>query len=100
MERAAVNLAKAFGLEAERVPLSGAAGGSYLSDITIRILGLLKRFECKARGDGFKNIYAWLGTNDGLIIKADNKPMLMVQPYEDWLRMAEKAGEGVKETVA
>jgi Holliday junction resolvase len=88
MERSCVLLARALGLTAERVPLSGAAGGSYVSDITIRVLGLLRRFECKWRGDGYKQIYKHLGTNDGLIIKADDKPMLMVQPYEDWLRMA------------
>lgn len=91
MERAAVLLARAARLTAERVPLSGAAGGSYCSDMTIRVLGLLRRFECKWRKDGFKQVYDWLDGNDGVIVKADGKPMLMIQPYGDWLRTAEIA---------
>lgn len=89
MERTCVLLANSFGLQSERVPLSGAAGGSYVSDITIRVLGLLKRFECKWRGDGFKELYKWLDGNDGVIVKADGKPLLMVVKYEDWLRLVE-----------
>jgi hypothetical protein len=45
-----------------------------------RVLGLLKRFECKWRGDGFKEIYDWLEGNDGVVIRADRKPALMVIP--------------------
>jgi hypothetical protein len=58
MERAAVSTPSVpTPSQAERVPLSGAAGGSYTSDFTVRVLGLLKRFEAKWRGDGFKEIY-------------------------------------------
>jgi hypothetical protein len=66
-EREIVNLLRAAGIEAERVPLSGAVGGSYRNDVVIA--GRL-RAECKARkgGAGFKVLEKWLGTADLLIL--------------------------------
>lgn len=87
MERDCVNAFRAYGLQAERVPLSGGAGGSYTSDFTVRVLGLLKRFEAKWRGDGFKEIYRWLEGNDGLVIRADRQPALMVVKLEDYIAL-------------
>jgi hypothetical protein len=37
LERAIVRLLQGHGLAAERVPLSGAAGGSYLGDLTVPV---------------------------------------------------------------
>src|SRR4051812_25589607 len=91
MERDCVNAFRAYGLTAERVPLSGAAGGSYCSDFTARVLGLLKRFEAKWRKDGFKQIYDWLGDNDGLVIRANHEPALMVITLEDYIRLVQIA---------
>lgn len=66
-------------IDGERIPLSGAAGGSFKGDV--RGLGLL--WECKARKDGFKQMYGWLdGENDALALKADRKGWLVVLPLE------------------
>jgi hypothetical protein len=41
------------GLGAERVPLSGSAGGSYLGDLTVTTLGRDLVVEAMSRAKGF-----------------------------------------------
>ncbi len=78
----------------ERVPLSGAAGGSYTGDVIAHGL----RYECKVRGDGFRQLYEWLGTNDALAVKADRRPWLIVVTLEKWRELtAENAPMAKKE---
>jgi Holliday junction resolvase len=76
VEREVVHAFLAGDIAAERVPLSGAAGGSYKGDV----IAAGFRFEVKARADGFKQIYGWLEGNDGLVIQADRKEKLAVIP--------------------
>ena len=52
LERASVRLLQDRGLGAERVPLSGAAGGSYQGGITVPVLGRDLIIEAKARANG------------------------------------------------
>jgi hypothetical protein len=78
LERAVVRLMQDHGLGAERVPLSGSAGGSYSGDVSIPLLGIDRKVECKARAAGFKQIYGWLEGADALIVKADRKPPLVI----------------------
>tara|TARA_R100000808_G_scaffold7223_2_gene21344 strand:- start:4406 stop:4705 length:300 start_codon:yes stop_codon:yes gene_type:complete len=71
------------GIPAERVPLSGAAGGSYTGDIVIEPMGDAIRVEVKARKDGagFKVLEEWKGNNDLLILKRNyHDPMVVL----DW----------------
>jgi hypothetical protein len=44
------------------------------------LLGVERRAEVKCRGNGFRDLYRWLGTNDFLIIRADRKGPLVVIP--------------------
>lgn len=67
----------------ERVPLSGAAGGSYTGDVK----GLGITWECKVRGNGFKQLYDWLEGKDALAVKADRKQWLVVMPIEKYMEM-------------
>lgn len=78
-ERAIVRL-QDRGFAAERVPLSGAAGGSYLGDVTIPVLGIDRVAEVKVRATGFSQLYAWLEARDLLIVRADRKEPLVVLP--------------------
>ena len=80
LERAVVHLLQDRGLGAERVPLSGSAGGSYSGDLTVPILGRDLVVEAKARAKGFSQIYSWLEGRDALIIKADRRDALVVLP--------------------
>lgn len=84
-ERAIVNALKDSEFAAERVPLSGASGGSFAGDVMVDFGLGEKKLEAKVRGDGFKQIYEWLGINYGLVIKADRREPLLV------LRLAEAA---------
>lgn len=59
----------------ERVPLSGAAGGSFSGDvINIPYIGVA---EVKRRRDGFRQLYSWLGENDALFLRADRREWLV-----------------------
>lgn len=69
-----------LGLEVERVPLSGAGGGTFSGDLLVNG----KRAEVKGRSEGFKNIYRWLEDRDLLFIRADRKEWLVIQRLKDW----------------
>jgi Holliday junction resolvase len=81
-ERALVKLLQDHGLGAERVPLSGAAGGSYLGDLTVPVIGRDFVVEAKSRATGFTRLYSWLESRDVLIIKADRRDALVVLPLK------------------
>jgi Holliday junction resolvase len=68
-------------LDGERVPLSGAAGGSFAGDVDA--LGL--RWEVKARRDGFRSLYAWLEGVDALAVRSDRHDWLVVMPIGRFL---------------
>lgn len=69
-------------LEAYRVPLSG--GASIKGDVVVKGKGDEWVLEVKCRASGFKQIYDWLADNDALVIKADNKPELVVLDMGDF----------------
>ena len=70
-ERAIVKFLQERGFTAERVPLSGAAGGSYLGDLTVPVLNVDRVVEVKCRANGFRELYRWLIDRDIRIIRAD-----------------------------
>jgi Holliday junction resolvase len=82
LERAIVRLAQDYGLGAERVPLSGAVGGSYCGDLTIPVLGRDLTVEAKSRANGFREIYQWLNGRDLLIVKANRRDPLVIMPLK------------------
>jgi hypothetical protein len=84
LERELVNLCKGMGLEAKRVPLSGAAVG-YPGDIQIGDL----RAEVKGRasGEGFKTLERWLGENDLLFLRRDRQKPLVLLSWPTWERL-------------
>src|ERR1700761_7177837 len=79
-EREIVRLLQVAGFAAERVPLSGSAGGSFLGDITVPLLAVDRRVEVKVRGDGFKTLYDWLVRRDLLVVKSNRREPLVVLP--------------------
>lgn len=91
-EREAVRILQEHGLSAERVPLSGASGGRYAGDVSVPVLGVDRTLECKCRADGFKQIYAWLADNYGLILRADRAQPLIAIRLRDFAELAIAAG--------
>ena len=76
-EREIVNQLKAKGIQAERVPLSGSAGGSFSGDILIR--GYTAEVKARASGEGFRRLEQWKGDNDFLILARDRaKPVVLI----------------------
>jgi hypothetical protein len=91
-ERAIVKFLQERGFAAERVPLSGSAGGSYLGDLTVPILNVDRVVEVKCRADGFRELYRWLIDRDILIVRADRSEPLVVLPLRLAAEIAAKAG--------
>lgn len=80
-ERRCVGFLRDIGCEAQRVPLSGGAGGEFSGDIKIKVpaLHLPLLAECKSRAGcgGYKQIVDWLGTNDVLFLNvARDEPVV------------------------
>lgn len=89
-EREVVNFHKELGLDAERVPLSGALKGSYAGDVRIEAFIA----ECKRRANGFNQLYGWIEHDnaDLLVIRSDNKPRMYVLTEETWLALLKQGG--------
>jgi hypothetical protein len=90
-ERLIVALAQEQGFAAERIPLSGSAGGKFCGDVSIPLLGIDRRAEAKIIGNGFKRIYDWLDGRDFLIVRADRQRPVVVIPLELALTIAKAA---------
>lgn len=86
VEREIVAMHQAIGIHAERVPLSGAAGGSYTGDV---IVDGQYRVEVKARksGKGFTMLTRWLDDNDMLIVKEDKQEPMVVLPWKTYKKL-------------
>ena len=91
-ERAIVKFLQDRGFAAERVPLSGSAGGSYLGDLTVPVLGIDRVVEVKVRADGFRELYRWLIDRDILIVRADRSEPLVVLPLKLAAEIAANVG--------
>lgn len=81
-ERDIVRTHRKIGVDAVRVPLSGA---TEFAKGDVLVHGLT--FEVKLRADGFKQIYEALGDNDGLILRADRKERLYLLRETEWLKI-------------
>ena len=81
-EREIVHKHRDAGIDAERVPLSGSAGGTFTGDVLIA--GGTLKAECKARKDGagFKVLNNWLEGNDLLFVKADREQPRVYMRWE------------------
>lgn len=87
-ERAIVHAFQDAGIAAERIPLSGAAGGKFAGDVTAPILGRDRIFECKKRADGFAEIYRWLAANYGVVLSRDRAEPLIAIRLADFVELA------------
>lgn len=79
-ERDCVNRLKDLGLEAQRVPLSGAAGGMFSSDIVVAS----RKIECKTRKRFISQLLGWLQGNYALFVKEDRSETLVVMRLDDF----------------
>ncbi len=94
LERLVVDTLRAEGLAAERIPLSGSAGGSFAGDVTFPALGGDWKAECKCRASGFKLVYSALDGNDVVFLKQDRQEPLVVVPLHRFARLLIAAERG------
>lgn len=85
-ERQVVKLFRDLGLPAERVPLSGAAGGDFSGDVTFGWPWQLSdkvtaEVKGRAGAEGWKTVKKWLGDNEALFLVEDNHLPLVVLPW-------------------
>jgi hypothetical protein len=85
-EREIVNQLRAAGINARRVPLSGAVPG-YEGDLRVAVGGLDRKAECKRRKRAFGTLSAHLGTNDFLFVRDDRSPALVVMTVETFIAL-------------
>ena len=75
VEREIVQKFREIGFQnVEKIPLSGAAGGSFFGDILVDG----RRAEVKARKNEWKTLIRWLEGNDWLVLRADRSEPLIV----------------------
>lgn len=89
-ERALVNHFLDAGVSAERVPLSGAAGGSYTGDLTFACLGQDWTAESKVRASGFAQLYRWIAPVRALFVKQDRAETLVVVRLSDFVELVRR----------
>lgn len=90
IEREIINLHKNLGVDAERVPLSGATryqGGGH--DVDIYAFGRHFKSEVKGRasGAGFTMLERWLSDYDVLFLRRDRQEPLVVLPWNTWVAL-------------
>ena len=90
-ERSLVRALQEKGFAAERIPLSGSAGGKYCGDLTVPILGRDRVVEVKVRATGFSQLYAWLEGRDMLVVRADRREPLVIVPLALGIEIAAAA---------
>ena len=92
IERELVHLHTDAGIACERVPLSGAAGGSFFGDLLVADTWVA---EVKARGNGvgFKTLHAWLGTNDLLFLRMDHARPFVAMTWEMYITLLKQRRE-------
>ncbi len=92
IEREIVVLHRELGIKAERVPLSGAAGGSFSGDVDVYASGpdaapLVPEVKARRNGAGFTQLERWLGENDALFLRRDRSDPMVVLPWRTWARI-------------
>jgi Holliday junction resolvase len=81
IEREIVKLHHEYGIAAERVPLSGAAGGSFTGDLLIDG-STTAEVKSRAGGSGFKTLEKWKGNHSLLFLKRDRQPPLVLMDFD------------------
>lgn len=85
IEREIVDLHKEMGIHAQRVPLSGAAGGAFAGDVLI--IDMRAEVKARANGEGFKTLETWLGGNDLLFLRRDRELPFVVMPWVTYQKL-------------
>ncbi|MGD9552757.1 MAG: hypothetical protein AB7V60_06605 [Candidatus Caldatribacteriota bacterium] len=88
-ESEVVRLLAKYGIEAERMPLSGSLGGKYKNDVRLLLGG--KRAEVKRRKSGLKTVYKWLEQDNAnyLFFRPDGNrdKWIVIMPFIEFIEL-------------
>ena len=87
-EREVVDIFLDHGISAQRVPISGSAGGRFVGDVTVAIMGDDRTVEAKVRKTGFAQVYRWITGMYAVTIKADRCEPLICLRLSDFAKLA------------
>ena len=87
-ENEVVERLQGCGLAAERIPLSGAAGGRFDHDVSCPVRGVDRKLECKIRERAFSTVNAMLGENFALVCRDGRSRTLVVMTLENFAELA------------
>lgn len=85
-ERELVEALRSVGLDALRVPLSGAQQG-FNGDVILNTSSGQDKFECKVRRSGFRQVYEYLTGVTYLAFKQDRNEPLVAMRLSTFLRL-------------
>ena len=87
-EREVRDLLKAGGVDAEKVPLSGAVkGGSFEGDLNFSLRGVVRKLECKRRKRGCSTFYGFMANNYAVVMRDDRSPPLVMLRLSDFIEL-------------
>ena len=97
VEREIVLLHSDLRVECERMPLSGALGGDLSGDLHIE---KQLKAEVKARRDvqGFKTLENWMGDNDLLFLRRNNKKPMVVMTWDSYCELVTAWADSLPES--
>lgn len=80
------------GIDAVKVPLSGALGGCWSGDVFLQTHAGQMVAEVKARrnGEGFATLERWLANCQLLILKRDRQSPFVAMPWETFVTLAHR----------
>lgn len=92
VERKLVGLLEEAGLSAQRIPLSGSAGGEFAGDLHVTLplkwpVKMTAEVKARRNAEGWKQVLDWLGDNELLFLVKDRAEPTVVMPWETfaWL---------------
>lgn len=98
VERELVNKLKDAGLQALRVPLSGAAEG-FKGDINIHMSleeTLVAEVKARKDGTGFKQLEDWKGDHDYLFLKRNNRDPMVAMDWDHFVSLLQSYQQALK----
>lgn len=96
--RDCVNAAKGYNIPTEHTGHAQAGTGTagFFSDITMKVMGLYRKIECKIGLQTPKCLYKWINEGDqwAVLHRRDREPTLITLRYADFLPLVHAAAYG------
>lgn len=93
-----VNAARGYNIPTDHTGHAQAGTGTkgFFGDITMKVMGLYRKIECKIGQQTPRCLYKWILEGDQWAVfhRRDFEPTLVTMRYSDWLELVHAAGYG------